>query len=336
VIDFRYHLVSIVAIFLALATGIVIGTTALNGPVTKALVNGNASLSGDLNNLRDQNAALQQQVAAAETFAQGAAPRLLSHLLDGQRVVVIDAPASSGQVQQGVTAMLQQAGATIGGQVQLQNTFFDTSATTLAELDQLSQALKPPNVTLTGSSPQQRAAQVIASAITTKTGPGVKDAASQNVVSTFAGAGFLTVSGQPAARATLAVVITPADPLTGQNSVTANQSLTEVAAAVNSASLAAVMVGPASSTQPGGAIAALRSSGSANQVSSVDDADMTFGQIAVAQVLARQVGSHTPGSYGTGPGATQVGPSPMPTSTAAEVASPSPTPAKRAKAGAQR
>ena len=61
-IDFRYHLVSIVAIFLALAIGIVIGTTALNGPVTEALQKGNASLNGDLNNLRDQSTAQQQRI----------------------------------------------------------------------------------------------------------------------------------------------------------------------------------------------------------------------------------------------------------------------------------
>ena len=30
-IDFRYHIVSIIAVFLALAVGIVVGTTALNG-----------------------------------------------------------------------------------------------------------------------------------------------------------------------------------------------------------------------------------------------------------------------------------------------------------------
>ena len=47
-IDFRYHLVSIVAIFLALAIGIVLGTTALNGPVTEALQKGNDSLNADL------------------------------------------------------------------------------------------------------------------------------------------------------------------------------------------------------------------------------------------------------------------------------------------------
>ena len=36
-ISFRYHLVSIVGVFLALAVGIVVGTTALNGPITKDL-----------------------------------------------------------------------------------------------------------------------------------------------------------------------------------------------------------------------------------------------------------------------------------------------------------
>jgi Copper transport outer membrane protein, MctB len=333
VIDFRYHLVSIVAIFLALAIGIVIGTTALNGPVTEALQKGNASLNGDLNNLRDQSTAQQQELAAAETFAQAAAPQLLGHLLAGQRVVLIDTPGSSGQVQQGVTATLQQAGATISGQIQLQNKFFDTGAATLAELDQLSQSLKAPSLPLTGNTPQQRAAQVLASAIVTRAIPGLKDVTSQAILSGLAGGDFLTISGQPATRATLAVVITPADPLTGPNSSATNQSLTEVATALTSASLAAVMAGPASSTQPGGAIAALRASSSANQVSSVDDADATFGQIVVAQVLAKQISTHTPGSYGTGPGSTQVGPSPMPTMTA--IPSTPGAAAKPAKAGAQ-
>ena len=32
-IDFRYHLVSLIAVFLAVALGIIIGTTALNEPI---------------------------------------------------------------------------------------------------------------------------------------------------------------------------------------------------------------------------------------------------------------------------------------------------------------
>lgn len=347
-IDFRYHLVSIVAIFLALAIGIVLGTTALNGPVTEALQKGNDSLNADLNNLRAQNAALQQQVGAAGAFASDATPQLVAHLLDGRRVVLIDAPGASDQVQNGVAATLQKAGATITGQVQLQDKFFDTSATTLNYLDQLAQGVKPAGLTLTGGTPQQRAAQVLASAVVTKALPGIvgsadsasgaggaggSDSAAQAVLAGFAGGGFLTTSGKMATRATLAVVITPADPLTGPNSDPANQALTAVAAAVSSASAATVMAGPASSAQQGGAVAALRASPGAKQVSSVDDADEPFGQIVVAQVLATQMSTHSVGSYGEGPGANQVAPSPMPTASAAPSASVTPSARRSANPG---
>lgn len=330
-IDFRYHLVSIVAIFLALAIGIVLGTTALNGPVTEGLQKSNNSLINDANNLRAQKAQLQQQLDAAESFAQAAAPRLVAHLLDGQRVVVVDAPGAPGQVQTGITAMLAQAGAAITGQVQLQDKFFDTSATTLSYLDQLSQGLKPADLTLTEGTPQERAAQVLASAVVAKTPPSADTTTSQAIISGFAGGGFLTISGKPAAGATLAVVITPADPLTSPGAAAANQALTAVAAAVSSAGLAAVMAGPASSTQQGGAVAALRASGAAGQVSSVDDADTSFGQVVVVQALAAQLSTHTAGSYGMS--ANEIAPSPLPVPAPTSPAtSPTPSPSRRGRA----
>jgi outer membrane murein-binding lipoprotein Lpp len=326
VIDFRYHLVSIVAIFLALAIGIVLGTTTLNGPVTEGLHKTVDSLSNDANSLRAQNAQIQQQVASADSFAQAAAPKLLSHLLDGERVVLVDAPSVAGQVQSGVTGMLRQAGATITGQIQLQDKFFDTSATTLSYMDQLSQGLRPVDVTLAEGTPQQRAAQVLASAVVVKSPPATADVAtSQAILSGFAAGGFLTTSGQPAEGATLAVVITPADPLTSPAAVAANQALTAVAAALGTASLGTVMAGPASSTEPGGAIAALRGSG-ATQVSSVDDADVSFGQIVVVQALAALLSTRIAGSYGGGPGASQIAPSPMPDPAPTASQAPVPTP----------
>ncbi len=53
-IDFRYHLVSIVAVFLALAIGIVLGTTALNGPITSRLRSLETSLRSEADSLRTQ------------------------------------------------------------------------------------------------------------------------------------------------------------------------------------------------------------------------------------------------------------------------------------------
>jgi hypothetical protein len=48
VIDFRYHLVSIVAVFLALAIGIVLGSTELQGPTYNFLNRTTAKLQNQL------------------------------------------------------------------------------------------------------------------------------------------------------------------------------------------------------------------------------------------------------------------------------------------------
>ena len=52
-INFRYHVVSLTAVFLALAIGLVVGTAALNGPVADSLNNQVTSLRKDNTQLRD-------------------------------------------------------------------------------------------------------------------------------------------------------------------------------------------------------------------------------------------------------------------------------------------
>ena len=52
-INFRYHVVSLTAVFLALAIGLVVGTAALNGPVADSLKEQVQSVSKDNSNLRD-------------------------------------------------------------------------------------------------------------------------------------------------------------------------------------------------------------------------------------------------------------------------------------------
>ena len=56
VIDFRYHLVSIIAVFLALAVGIVVGTAALNGPIQ-------TNLNNNLNRVTDEKRGLEGDVS---------------------------------------------------------------------------------------------------------------------------------------------------------------------------------------------------------------------------------------------------------------------------------
>ncbi|MGH3648896.1 MAG: copper transporter, partial [Micromonosporaceae bacterium] len=76
-INFRYHVVSLTAVFLALAVGMVLGTAALNGPVTEDLYSEAQSLRKSNGQLRDQIAVMEDELATREEYVKEAAPLLL-------------------------------------------------------------------------------------------------------------------------------------------------------------------------------------------------------------------------------------------------------------------
>ena len=96
-IDFRYHLVSIVAVFLALAIGIVVGTTALKPAVLTGLQKTATAEKARIDALFARNAQLKNQLRAAQAFAQAGEQLTLGDLLDGQRVVLVTAPGLPGR-----------------------------------------------------------------------------------------------------------------------------------------------------------------------------------------------------------------------------------------------
>ena len=118
-IDFRYHLVSIIAVFLALAVGIVLGTTALNGPVLTDLRRNLERLSDDKRGLETDVMALRGDVAAADDFATSVAPALLEGSLDEQRVLLVVTPETPANLAERLTPLLTQAGAQVTGQLRL-------------------------------------------------------------------------------------------------------------------------------------------------------------------------------------------------------------------------
>lgn len=329
-INFRYHVVSIVAVFLALAIGIVLGSTELRGAVLRGLNSATTSLRNDLAAKQTQITALQQQVNGDQAFAQAAESRLLSGLLSGQRVVLVAAPGAPGQVINGVSSALTRAGATVTGQVNLQVRLFDASENTQQMLSSLVATLVTPgSAAPANGTALQQAARLLGSAILTRNNPAdtgsttgtggttgsSKPANGQAVLSSYAQAGLLSVTGQPADPATLAVVITPAS-LPQNSSQPMNQGLITLAQQLSSASLGTVVAGSTTGSVAGSAIDALRGSGAAGRISSVDNADTIVGQIVTVQALAQALAGHKAGAYGTGPGNTAAGPSPAPTPSA--------------------
>jgi len=319
-IDFRYHLVSIVAVFLALAIGIVLGSTELRGNTLALLQSSSNSLKNQLNAVSAQRDGYQAQANAADQYLQAAEPRLLARLLDGDRVVIVTEPGAPGSVVDGIKRAAAAAGATVTGQVALQPKFNDISGATQSSLGSINNSIASTDATVLteASDPrtgyQQQAAQLIATAILDKTAgdAGLTTASAQTLLSAYAQGGYLTVSGTPTDRATLAVIVTPqAAPSDGPNDP-ANQVLLAVAQEFADASAATLVAGGAAgSAQAGSAISVLRSSSVSGQVSSVDNADSTLGQISVAEALAVQIAGGKPNSYGIS-GASAVSPLPLP------------------------
>jgi hypothetical protein len=322
-IDFRYHLVSIVAVFLALGLGLLVGATALQPSALGGLIKLSQQERKQIDTALTANGRLNRQINSNDQWAQTVEPQLLRQLLASERVVVVEAPGASGQVIEGVTKALTEAGTTISGQVQLQAKFFDPSPATQQQLGQLAQQFAPAGVSPQGS-PVTQASQLIAGAVVTKDGPGQpvagqRDSASAALLSGFGAGGFLTVGGHPDARATLAVVVIPDSPPTSDSNPQ-SQGLVTLAQQLNLAGLGTVVAGSVPGSGPGSAIHVMRTGGRAGHLSSVDNADHTIGQIVVAQALYEQLRGVS-GSYGSTSTAAAAGPSPAPTPSAAPSAS---------------
>jgi hypothetical protein len=366
VIDFRYHLVSIVAVFLALAIGIVLGSTELQGPAYNLLNQTTAKLQNELDQASSQRDAAQQQADLGQNYAQAVEPVVLHNLLAGQRLVIMTEPGAPASVVAAISdAATQDAGATVTGQIALQSKFFDNSDTTLDSLNQINLAMSQADgiVLNAGTTYQQQAVQVIAGEILTRApgSPGMGTAAqqagapsstspspstapspsaspsangqqettAQTMLSAYASEGFLTISGQPATSATLALIVTPQTAPADGSEDPLDQLLVPVAEELAANSSATVVVGVSADSGPGSPMAVLRASSAASKVSTVDDADFVAGQSVVIQALAAQLNGAGPDSYGLANGASAVAPSPAPTPSAS--ASPTATPSSTSK-----
>lgn len=118
-IDFRYHLVSLISVFLALAVGIVLGAGPLKGPLGESLQSQVESLRSDRDDLRTQLDAANGDVDALNRFASAAAPELLGDALVGKDVLVVQAESSEAAQVDAVVERIGEAGGSVVDQATL-------------------------------------------------------------------------------------------------------------------------------------------------------------------------------------------------------------------------
>lgn len=316
-IDFRYHVVSIVAVFLSLAIGLVLGANALQQPMLHALNATNKDLHNLNSGLRSTNDALKSQIAGEDQLTTALAPQLLPGRLKDQSVVFVQTPGGNADIYQQLSKVVQAAGAKVQGEVTIQSQYLQQDQQTF--LDKLVTRLAPTMTFHEGATLYDRAGTLLAGALVTKVAAQSGSQETTGVLSGFSEANFITAKPSGLPRGTLAIMIPPSNP-DKTTSSTGNDALVSLAGALADADLATVMAGPLTAAQNSdGAITALRNSNVSSKVSSVDSVDAPTtgsGQVIVVLALENQITTRKAGAYGTGSGAGGYLPSTVPTPTA--------------------
>jgi hypothetical protein len=315
VIDFRYHLVSIIAVFLALAIGIVVGTTALNGYVVDDLRSRNGAVIRDKRGLEAEVRDLRNQVSKRDQFATVVGPAAVAGALAGERVLLVTTPGASEDVIRDLTELIGQAGGTPTGVLKIRDDLLDPTKSSV--VDDVVAGVAPAGLTLPEGAPSERAALELAAATVSSPGTdALGSEAAAKVIGGFAGADLVDVqppSGSSSATlvpATMAVMITGGADGKALDDVGKQRQQTAMAilAALDARSEGAVVVGPVTAAGEGGLIEAVRADAAlSRQVSSVDSVDKPFGVVSAVLALREQAAGES-GRYGQGPGAQAAAP----------------------------
>ncbi|WP_432511215.1 copper transporter [Kineococcus sp. SYSU DK001] len=333
-IDFRYHVVSLVSVFLALAVGIVLGAGPLNEGISTGITDQVRQLTEEKNALRTERDDALRTADQQDAWAQAVAPALVARQLGGRSVAIVELPGADSSQVDATVDVLEAAGASVSSRVTVQDKWFDTSSTAVADRRSTASGLgaqpaatpttdggatddSTDDSTGTAQADALLATELARSLVTPELAQaGAPDPGAQTALATLVDAGLVEVSGgadSAAARGTLALLVGGAadtDATSAAQDSTA-AALSALARELDAASAGAVLAGPAESAADGGPVAVLRADGDlAAAVSGVDDLDSPIGQVNVVLALRQQL-SGGAGQYGTSDSATAVSP-PLP------------------------
>lgn len=300
-ISFRYHIVSIVSVFLALAVGVALGGGPLKGEVDNTLVE---QVKAD----REAKAELEAEIRAlknantfTDEFADTVAPDLVGGILDGRVVNLVVLPSAQQSEATAMADMVQTAGGSVGGTVRIGQPMLDVENKQL--VDELGRQLLEGAADVSvpeDASGYERAGALLARAIGTAAEPGGAevDATAESILAGLSTAGLLSTEGELTRRASLVLFVTGSGTGDEQERQGANQIASTLAVAVDAGTDGVVVAGPIASAREDGLIRAIRDNVVAAQdVSTVDVLGRSAGRIVAVMALAGQANGEA-GHYG--------------------------------------
>ena len=286
-ISYRHHIVSLVAVFLALAAGVALG----GGPLSDLGRDATPASSAT----RQQQRADARTASYGDRFAAATSAALYGGALRGHPVALVTMPGAPAGVVSALGAQVERAGGAVAGTYDVQPALTAPSEKSLVDTlgSQLMTQLGNGAVSADAST-YVRVGQLVGLAVSAPQAP-ADDATS--VRQSLAGAELLT-SPDTADRAAIVLVVLgkPVNPAI----------LSGLAAGLAGKATGVVVAGDASSATGSGDLAALRAEPTADRVATVDGDDTTLGQVTAVQALIRSLTVHggslgASGSDGTVP-----------------------------------
>jgi Copper transport outer membrane protein, MctB len=112
-ISFRFHLVSLVAVFMALGLGVLAGTTVLDQLIVAGLEEQARVLERESAQVREENTELQAEVDRLRDFSEEILPYMIEGRLTGQEAVLITQEGTDDTAINRVVEGLEAAGAEV-------------------------------------------------------------------------------------------------------------------------------------------------------------------------------------------------------------------------------
>lgn len=309
-ISLRQHALSLAAVFLALAVGVVLGSGFLSDTLLSSLRAEKRDLYTQISGLNDQKNVLTQKLVAANTFDDQLAARIIHDALGDKSVVVFRTPDAKDDDVAAVSKFVGEAGGTVTGTVSLTQEFVDAnSAEKLATV--VNSSVLPAGQQLSTKLVDQgsQAGDLLGIVLLINTNPDVQqvqDPERDAVLASLRDTGFITY--QPAdhlGAANAALVVTggalPRD--AGNQGV----SVARFSAALAPHGSGTLLAGRDGSATGGAAVAVTRADPAMSSVvSTVDDVDTAPGRITAILGLHELINGGHAGQYGTGHGAASV------------------------------
>ncbi|MBA4021159.1 MAG: channel protein [Gordonia sp.] len=304
-ISLRQHAISLVAVFLALAVGVVLGS----GFVADTFGSSSDAQDKREQELRDENQQLTNNVNAANNFDTAIAGRLLEGTLRDRPVLIVTTPGADEGDVAAVKDNLNKSGAVFNGQLALTDEFVsDQNAEKIGSIiDQSIPAGSTLRTELTDSG--GRAGDLLGLLLQLSprdAEPQVSGGDTDAGLAALKQGGFVDYADGAIEPAQLAIIVTGNK--FADDSGARGQVVARFAAAFSERGAGTVLVGRTGSAEGSSPIAVVRADPALNsQVSTVDNVDQATGRITTVLALADELGNKQ-GAYGTGPGATAIAP----------------------------